>query len=350
MRATTQWRDYSLTGLESSKAIAYEDWYSCPIPRKRLKQLMKRSDKPALLNYGLWLMLLVVSGFIAYLSWGTWWALPAFFVYGVLYASCADSRWHECAHGTVFRSRWLNEVFYHLASFMALKNAYLWRWSHTRHHTHTLIVGRDPEIAFPRPPSMLALVSNLLYLKTGPIELSKIFRHSLALFNAAEQEFVPESERDKVVWTARAYIAILIGVIVWSIASQSWLPLMFIGLSTFYGQWLHHIMAATQHAGLAEDVPDHRLNSRTVYLNPVLRFIYSNMNYHVEHHMFPTVPFYALPTLHEAIKNDCPAAYPSLFAAFREMIPALLKQRQDPNHYVPRKLPPTAQPSPLLAA
>ena len=50
-----------------------------------------------------------------------------------------------------------------------------------------------------------------------------------------------------------------------------------------------------QHGGLAEDVLDHRLNSRTVYMNPVSRWIYWNMNYHVEHHMFPMVPYHALP-------------------------------------------------------
>ena len=31
-------------------------------------------------------------------------ALPVFAVYGVLYASPADSRWHECGHGTAFKT------------------------------------------------------------------------------------------------------------------------------------------------------------------------------------------------------------------------------------------------------
>ena len=37
-----------------------------------------------------------------------------------------------------------------------------------------------------------------------------------------------------------------------------------------YGGWLYLVFGLTQHAGLAEDVLDHRLNSRTVYMNPVL--------------------------------------------------------------------------------
>ena len=71
------------------------------------------------------------------------------------------------------------------------------------------------------------------------------------------------------------------------------------------------LIGLTQHVGLAEDVLDHRLNSRTVYMNPMIRFIYWNMNYHVEHHMFPMVPYHALPRLHEVIKHDCPTPYPS---------------------------------------
>ena len=350
MGETAPWRDYSITAEKPGKAIALDDWYVCPIPRKRLKQLIKRSDLPALLNYGLWLSLVAVSGVVAYISWGTWWAVPAFLVYGVLYASCADSRHHEGTHGTVFRTRWLGEAFFNLASFMALKNAYLWRWSHTRHHTHTIVVGRDPEIAYPRPPDLFGILRNFLHLKAGLIELGRMVRHVFGRFNAAERDYVPDSERGKVVWTARAYFGILAGVGVWSIAIGSWMPIMFIGLPTFYGSWLHHLLSATQHAGLAEDTPDHRQNSRTIKLNPVLGFIYSNMNYHVEHHMFPTVPFYALPALHEEIKDDCPPAYDGVLEAYREMIPAMIKQQSDPGHYVPRPLPPTARTSRAEAA
>ena len=46
------------------------------------------------------------------------------------------------------------------------------------------------------------------------------------------------------------------------------------------------------------------------------------MNYHVEHHMFPMVPFHALPRLHELIKDDLPPPNPSILDAYREMIPA----------------------------
>lgn len=119
---------------------------------------------------------------------------------------------------------------------------------------------------------------------------------------------------------------------------------MLIGLPRLYGAWHHVLTGLLQHGGLAENVIDHRLNSRTVLMNPVSRFIYWNMNYHVEHHMFPMVPYHALPKLHEMIKHDLPAPTPSMLAGYREMFPAFLRQLRNEDYFLKRELPPTARP------
>lgn len=342
-------RDYSLTGENGGTGYDLADWYITPVDRKRLKALMKRSDKAALFNYGLWLGGVIGFGALLIATWGSWWSLPVAIIYGVFYGSGGDSRWHENSHGTVFRTRWLNDFFYQLASFMSLRNPYVWRWSHTRHHSETVIVGRDPEIAFPRPPSIWTWLLNLIYIPSLLGELSKMVRISCGRFTEAEKSFTPTIDRGKAIWTSRIQLVLLLGVVALSVGLQSWLPVMLIGLPTFYGSWLHHLMATTQHAGLAEDVPDHRLNSRTIYLNPFFRFIYSNMNYHIEHHMFPNVPFYALPTLHEEIKHDCPAPYPSLWSAYREIIPTVIRQQREYDHFATRVLPQGAGTTPDTA-
>jgi fatty acid desaturase len=66
-------------------------------------------------------------------------------------------------------------------------------------------------------------------------------------------------------------------------------------------------------------------------------FFYWNMQYHVEHHMFPAVPFYNLPRLREAIAHDLPPASHGLWATWRDdIIPVVRRQREDPNYvYVP---------------
>ena len=67
------------------------------------------------------------------------------------------------------------------------------------------------------------------------------------------------------------------------------------------------------------------------------------MNYHVEHHMFPLVPYHALPQLHELVKEDLPEPYPNLITAWKEIIPAVCKQVKDPAWHVKRRLPEGAE-------
>ncbi len=343
MAARATGRDYSLLGKETEHAVASglasAEWYRSLVPRRQLKELMQRRDGPALRDTAIWLGALVLSGVAAWFAWGTWWAVPAFAVYGVLYGSTTDSRWHECGHGTAFRTRWLNDAVYHLACFMILREPTVWRWSHTRHHTDTIIVGRDPEIIVPRPPDIFGLLLNVFALKSGVQAFARLLRHAAGRMSAEEADFIPETERPKVFFVARIWVVLFAAVIAWAVAIGSILPLMFVGLPTFYGAWLQLLFGLTQHTGLAEDVLDHRLNSRTIYMNPLFRFLYWNMNYHIEHHMFPMVPYHALPKLHEAIKADTPPPYPGIFAAYREIVPTVLRQLREPGYSVVRTLP-----------
>jgi fatty acid desaturase len=340
-------RDYSLVGPETRMAaergLASGVWYACPVPRKQMKELMRRSDGPAIRDTLIWFLALAVTGALGVHFWGSWWGVPCFLVYGILYGSSSDSRWHECGHGTAFRTRWMNDAVYQIACFMILREPTVWRWSHTRHHTDTIIVGRDPEIATPRPVDIGALLLNLFALKSGTAALRKVFIHAGGALTAEEATYIPEMERWKVFLVARVWLAIYAAVIVACLAARSILPAMLVGLPSFYGAGFVLFFGLTQHAGLAEDVLDHRLNSRTVYMNPVFRFLYLNMNYHVEHHMFPMVPYHALPRLHAAIKSDCAAPYPSTWAAYREIIPTLLRQVRDPGYFVRRELPASAR-------
>ena len=222
--------------------------------------------------------------------------MPFFFVYGVLYGSACDSRWHECGHGTAFRTQWMNDAVYHIASFMVMRNPVSWRWSHARHHTDTIIVGRDPEIAFMHPPGIVQEHPAFRRHSRCIGTRSRIlFRNAAGNFNADERDYIPASEIPKATLAARIHVLIYLAAMAWALASWSFLPLMLIGLPRLYGCWHMLMTGLIQHGGLAEDVVDHRLNSRTVYMNPVSRWIYWNMNYHVEHHMFPMVPYHALP-------------------------------------------------------
>jgi fatty acid desaturase len=342
-------RDYSLTGPGSRAAIenglASAEWYHTDVPRKVMKELMQRSDGPAVRDTILWFLLLFGFAALTIASWGSWWAVLPLFAYTVIYGGSSDSRWHEAGHGTAFKTRWMNDWLYEIACFMVMREPVIWRWSHTRHHTDTIIVGRDPEILGMRPPAMLVIIANIFMLQATFTAFKKIVLHAFGALYEDEKTYVPESEWPKVYFKARIWLALHGIPWVLAFATGSILPALLFGfLPTILGGWFVLYVGATQHLCLAENVLDHRLNCRTVYMNPVTRYLYWNMNYHVEHHMFPMVPYHALPKLHEAIKHDLPTPYPNMLAAYREIIPGLLRQMRDPEFYYRRDLPPTARP------
>lgn len=340
-------RDYSLSGPENRRAteagLASAEWYHSDVPRKTMKELMQRSDGPAMRDTALWLGLLVASAAGGIALWGSWWAVPCFLVYGVLYGSACDSRWHECGHGTAFRTGWMNDVVYHIASFMVMRNPVSWRWSHARHHTDTIIVGRDPEIALMRPPALIMAGLHFVGIPDIIMHFRIIARNALGILTGEEKDYIPEGERPKAFLWARIHILVYVATITVALATWSLLPLLIIGGPRIYGTWHMVMTGLLQHGGLAEDVLDHRLNSRTVLMNPVSRFIYWNMNYHVEHHMFPMVPYHSLPRLHELIKGDLPQANPSIASAYLELFRVLWRQRKDPGYFLRRTLPATAK-------
>jgi MocE subfamily Rieske [2Fe-2S] domain protein len=335
--------DYTLSGVDSrvavEKGLAEADWYTCRVPKAAMRSLLERRDGPAIRDTLIWFGLLFVLGFLGWRLAGSLWAILPFAVYGVIYGSTSDSRWHESSHGTAFKTGWMNDALYEIASFMVMREATVWRWSHNRHHSDTIIVGRDPEIAVPRPTNLRQFILGFLGVPSAIGYAKTVAIHCTGRLTQDERTFIPVSEYGKVIWRARLYALIYLGAIGLSLATRSILPLLFVVLPHFYGAWLMPIYGFTQHAGLAENVLDHRLNCRTVYMNALNRYLYWNMNYHVEHHMFPLVPYHALPRLHELVKADMPRPYGSTWEAWKELLPAVLRQRKDPAYHVKRQLP-----------
>ena len=333
-----------------AKGLAEATWYRTPVPKAVFRQLLERRNGPAVRDTLLWFSLIFAAAYWGYRWWGGWRAILPVAIYGVLYASSSDSRWHESGHGTAFKTDWMNNTLYEIASFMVMRESTIWRWSHTRHHSDTIIPGRDPEIHVPRPPDPVELIKKFFGLGNLPRYWIGVARHCFGRLSEPERQFVPESESSGVFIRARLYALIYALVIAAAAYNRTVLPLMFVGLPNLYGSWLMHIYSLTQHAGLAENVLDHRLNCRTVYMNPVNRFLYWNMNYHLEHHMFPLVPYHNLPRLHEAVKWDLPTPYSSLIAAYREIIPTVVQQMKDPGFHIKRRLPCQAMPLETIGA
>ena len=188
------------------------------------------------------------------------------------------------------------------------RESIVWRWSHARHHSDTIIVGLDREIGACGPFHCSAL-------------LLKIHQSSRTIFKLLSERAAPRARPDRrptsplssrsqnskgCFWRARIYVLIYAGGDRASADHAQHFAAHVHRLAQSLWRWLMLIYGMQQHAGLAEDVLDHRLNTRTVYLNSINRYLYWNMGYHIEHHMFPMVPYYNFGKLHELMKADCP--------------------------------------------
>jgi fatty acid desaturase len=249
--------DYSLTGVNASEAIrkglAEADWYQCAVPRAEMRKLLERRDGPAIRDTLLWFGLIIGSGCATVVLWPSLWAIALYVLYAALYASTSDSRWHESEHGTAFKSDWMNSALYEISSFMVMRESTVWRWSHTRHHSDTLVVGRDPEIAVPRPPNLRNMALSVFGLPAYWKYFGQILTHATGRMRAEEKTYIPESEFPKIYFKARIYILIYCGSIGMALYTRSILPLLLVGLANIFGSWLMNVYGWTQHAGLAEN-------------------------------------------------------------------------------------------------
>ena len=212
-----------------------------------------------------------------------------------------------------------------------VRDPYCWKYSHARHHSDTIIVGRDPEIAIMRPVMVIKLLANFVGLIDMWDGLRRMIHHAFGRILPDEAAYMEPIFYTKTIRTARIWVLIYAATLITAIAWQTWVPVLLIGLPRLYGCW-HMVMCGwLQHGGLADNVLDHRLNCRTVYMNPISRFIYWNMNYHVEHHMFPMVPYHQLPKLHDTIKHDLPSPHMSICLLYTSPSPRDLSTSRMPS-------------------
>ena len=204
----------------------------------------------------------------------------------------------------------------------------------------------DHEIQVTKPTDLLLVLllhipgGNFLFLFKDNFSFhTETIKHALGITTPVMKDCIPENERSKCRLFSRVHIVLWILIILISIYLNSWLPAMLLLLPFMYGTTLRNMFDFIQHAGLANDVYDHRLCVRTVKLNPIFSFLYWHMEYHLEHHMFPMVPSYNLKKLHNIIKDQMPKPKESLMDAYKEIIPAILKQSKNPKYIIKVELP-----------
>ncbi|MCE9592342.1 MAG: fatty acid desaturase [Planctomycetes bacterium] len=321
------------------------DWYRCPVERELLKQLSRRSDFKGFVQTlsHLGLMTVVFAGALYAAHLRLWLAVaPLVFLYGMFTAFMINGV-HELGHGTVFRTKLFNELFNRVMAFLNWINFHHFYNSHTRHHAFTLHPPDDLEVTL---PIKLFIWHAVKYGMVNPSHMRWAVTENVRLARGKfsgewEATILPEDavEKRRAVMNWSRFVLVGHGLIfVGSLAAgflidPMWfLVSLMVNFGGCYGGWLQWLCNNTQHVGLQDNVADFRMNCRTFLLSPLPRLLYWHMNYHTEHHMYPTVPCYHLGRLHAAIKHDMPPVSNGLVAVWREIMAILALQAKNPAY------------------
>jgi fatty acid desaturase len=235
---------------------------------------------------------------------------------------------HEAAHGTLFRTRWLNE---HLTDWLCA--AAVWsdvaryRKHHLGHHAHTGTEW-DPDIALAPidPMTRASLVRKFLRDLTGAAGLRRFA--ALVLMDA---ELLTYNVGGKVRWNRRGAwfhakalcshtykVALVNAALAFALG---WLYLAWVvAWFTTFGLFLRIRMLA-EHACTAR-TSDQLRNTRTTRASLLARATVAplHVNYHLEHHLLPTTPWFRLPALHRTLASRGHLPPPSLANSYVDVL------------------------------
>jgi fatty acid desaturase len=280
------------------------------LPRQELHSLMARSDGPALRRAAAHLGALAVTGALLWRLRATGWALPLLVAHGYVLAFvfCA---FHETAHRTAFRTRWLNTALGTLAGLLIVWPYRNYRVYHWEHHRFTQDEARDPELYFAKPTSVGAYLLAL----TGVPNLIRRVSDLLRLAGGrADRPWMAAPERRPLIREARIYLGVYLAVALASALTGSPIVLLLWIAPLLVGQAFLRPYLLAEHTACGS-TRDSLENTRTTRTLALVRLFAWNMPYHAEHHAYPAVPFHALPRLHGHVRARLANLEPGYVAA-----------------------------------
>jgi len=206
---------------------------------------------------------------------------------------------HESIHRTAFATGAINDWVARICSVILVLPAEWFRHFHFTHHRHTQDPLKDPELATPKPQTILQY---LWHVSGVPIWLSAIRTLCRNAAGGCDDKFVSDSQCATVQFEARAllliYAAIALLCFYFKVSSVIWIWILPLVLGQPFLRL--YLLAEHGHCALVANAFE---NSRTTYTNRVVRALAWNMPYHSEHHVYPSVPFHRLEKLHQRMRQ-----------------------------------------------
>ena len=258
-----------------------------------------------------WSWIVIAAVFVAL----AYWPHPLTFVAAVILLGgrqlALAVMMHEAAHGTLFRTRWLNDVLTDaLCARPVWSDIARYRKHHLGHHAHTG-TDRDPDLSLApiEPMTRASLARKIARDLSGVSGIRRVL--GLALMDSELLTYnvggvaVPARRRGPLVHlgafarnTSKAVVANAAMLAILALSGHAWLYLAWlVAYLTTYGLFLR-LRSLAEHACM-DRTADPMRNTRTTRAGLLARMTVAplHVNHHLEHHLLPTVPWFRLPAL-----------------------------------------------------
>jgi fatty acid desaturase len=214
---------------------------------------------------------------------------------------------HDASHYRYLRTRWQNDLFGNLflmwPTFASVEGFRKFHGTHHQYtnlpndgnrqlwHTHNAEGELEPEWVFPK--TRLGLVLMVLRRAAFITGISWILR---GLVGAS---LIPSPH-----WMVAARLAFYLSVACALTLLGAWPGLVWYWLVPFCTWHIaaQYVRLICEHSAVESDEEEYRITRTTIptWLESIF-ILPRNIGYHVEHHWYPSVPFYRLPELHQLL-------------------------------------------------
>lgn len=226
---------------------------------------------------------------------------------------------HEGSHGTLFKSRWANDVLTDwLCARPIWQNLPKYKVHHLGHHTKTG-TNQDPDISLHEdyPVTRQSLMRKMLRDITGLTGAKLVFglvMMDMGVFKwtvANNVERLPQEGRtltERLTTTLRNMGPMLItNGVLWGILAatgHAWLYWAWVLAFLIFLPLFVRIRSIAEH-GCLDRSPDMFRNTRTTRAGWLARITVApvNVNFHMEHHLMASVPYHRLPQMHTWLRE-----------------------------------------------
>jgi omega-6 fatty acid desaturase (delta-12 desaturase) len=219
---------------------------------------------------------------------------------------------HDCGHGSFFRSPLANDVLGHIAGILTFTPYYQWRWEHAIHHSTSGHLDK-------RGVGDIWTMTVQEYLESSRWKRFAyvLARNPFVLFVLApmymfviHQRFANKGsnarERQSIWWTNLALLLMALGLIwLYGLPEYVLIQLIVLGVGGAAGVWMFYVQHQFEDVywerGDNWDYAAAALRGSSFYKLPsILQWFSGNIGFHHIHHLSARIPNYNLQKCHDA--------------------------------------------------